>query len=82
MLATLIVNGADDTDARDSELTLREAIEVVNKTVAIGSLSAGEQAQITGALAAPPIRSISRSPGRASIRSPLPAHFPPSRCRS
>ena len=46
LLATLTVNTAADEDARDGTLSLREAIEVADGTLAIGALSGPEQAQV------------------------------------
>ena len=50
---TITVNSTADTDARDSVLTLREAMEVANGTLAPGSLTAPECAQIGGAYGPP-----------------------------
>ncbi len=50
---TITVNSTADTDARDSVLTLREAMKVANGTLAPGSLDAGECAQIGGAYGPP-----------------------------
>ena len=48
MLSTISVNTAvDENDQTDSTLSLREAIEVSNGDLAISSLSAQEQAQVT-----------------------------------
>src|SRR5262245_58806871 len=46
--AIITVNSVADADVRDSELTLREAILVTNRSLAVASLTAAEQAQITG----------------------------------
>ncbi len=77
LLATLLVNGVDDTNARDPELTLREAIEVVDGTLAVSSLSAGEQAQISGSLGGPPDQIDFAIPGAGvhtiAVTYPLPA---------
>jgi hypothetical protein len=50
LLATLMVNTTADDTAADSTLSLREAIEVSNGTLAISSLSAKEQAQVSGSV--------------------------------
>ena len=44
----LTVTTTDDADDRDAVLSLREAIEVGNGTLAVGSLTAHEQAQVVG----------------------------------
>ncbi len=48
LLATLTVNTVLDTNARDTVLTLREAILVANNTLPIPVLTPQEQAQISG----------------------------------
>ncbi|HEY2413883.1 MAG TPA: dockerin type I domain-containing protein [Pirellulaceae bacterium] len=48
LAATITVNSALDNDVRDAVLTLREAIEVSNRTLAIASLTNQEQAQVSG----------------------------------
>src|SRR5262245_46585633 len=48
LAAVITVNSADDTDARDTVLTLREAIEVSNRTLSVATLTASEQAQVVG----------------------------------
>src|SRR5438876_12283893 len=48
LAAVITVNSADDTDTRDTVLTLREAIEVNNRTLTVASLTAAEQAQVNG----------------------------------
>jgi hypothetical protein len=54
LLATLTVNTASDTvGPNDPTLSLREAIEVSNGTLAISALSQQAQAQIEGTLATP-----------------------------
>ena len=58
LLATLMVNTTADDTAADSTLSLREAIEVSNGTLAISLLSAKEQAQVSGTPATP---GVSRS---------------------
>src|SRR5689334_20402049 len=52
LAVTITVNSVLDNDARDAGLTLREAIEINNGWLAVGSLSAQEQAQVTGTLVA------------------------------
>jgi uncharacterized repeat protein (TIGR01451 family) len=44
---TITVNTATDENSNDSTLSLREAIEVANGTLAVSSLSAQEQLQVT-----------------------------------
>ncbi len=77
LLATLLVNGVDDTNARDPELTLREAIEVVDGTLAVSSLSAGEQAADLGQSGRPSRPDRFRHPRRGvhtiAVTYPLPA---------
>src|SRR5262245_47258739 len=46
--AIITVNSANDADVRDSELTLREAISINNRTLSVASLTAAEQAQVSG----------------------------------
>ncbi|HEV3165886.1 MAG TPA: CSLREA domain-containing protein, partial [Isosphaeraceae bacterium] len=53
LLATIAVNTTADDVTPDATLSLREAIEVANGTLAVGSLSALEQAQVSGALSNP-----------------------------
>lgn len=48
LAAVLTVNSTLDTDARDNFLTLREAILVNNRTLAVATLNAAEQAQVVG----------------------------------
>src|SRR4051812_8694156 len=48
LAAVITVNPADDTDTRDTVLTLREAIEVNNRTLTVAALTASEQAQVSG----------------------------------
>jgi hypothetical protein len=50
LLATLTVNTAADETAADSTLSLREAIEVSNGTLAVSSLSTQEKALVSGAV--------------------------------
>lgn len=47
------MNPTLDTNVRDTVLTLREAILVSNGTLAVSSLTAAEQAQVSGALSNP-----------------------------
>src|SRR4051812_19404677 len=49
LAAMITVNSALDIDARDSMLTLREAIMISNRTLAVGNLTSGEAAQVSGA---------------------------------
>jgi uncharacterized repeat protein (TIGR01451 family)/CSLREA domain-containing protein len=54
LLATITVNtAADDNSQSDTTLSLREAIEISNGTLAISSLSQAEQVQVSGALSNP-----------------------------
>src|SRR5262245_25239778 len=46
--AIITVNSANDDDVRNSELTLREAILINNRTLSVASLTAAEQAQVSG----------------------------------
>ena len=48
LAATITVNSTADSDVRDAFLTLREAILINNRTLSVASLSAQEQAQISG----------------------------------
>jgi CSLREA domain-containing protein len=50
LLSTITVNSTADETAADSTLSLREAIEVSNGTLAVASLSTQEQAQVSGAV--------------------------------
>jgi hypothetical protein len=52
LLATIAVNTTADDSTADSTLSLREAIEVSNGTLAVSSLSTQEQAQVSGAVGA------------------------------
>ena len=54
LLATLTVNSVADAVNADGGLTLREAIMVSNGDLAVSSLSAQEQAQVSGPLATGP----------------------------
>ena len=55
LLATITVNSSGDADGADggSTLSLRQAIEVANGTLAASSLTASQQAQVSGALETP-----------------------------
>jgi CSLREA domain-containing protein len=54
LLAALVVNTtADENDPANGTLSLREAIEISNGTLAISSLSAQEQSLVLGALSSP-----------------------------
>src|SRR5947208_15967129 len=46
--AVITVNSTDDSDIRDNVLTLREAIEVNNRTLSVNSLTSSEQLQVVG----------------------------------
>src|SRR5437868_3120628 len=48
LAATLTVNSTADSNARDTLLTFREALLINNGTLAVGSLSAQEQALVSG----------------------------------
>jgi hypothetical protein len=48
LAATITVNSTLDTNARDSLITLREAISISNRMLSFASLSAAEQALISG----------------------------------
>jgi CSLREA domain-containing protein len=48
LLSTITVNTTADDTTADSTLSLREAIEVSNGTLAVSSLSTQEQAQVSG----------------------------------
>lgn len=48
LAAAITVNSTADNNVRDAFLTLREAILVNNRTLAVASLSAQEQAQVVG----------------------------------
>ena len=56
--ATVTVNSNLVTNARDTVLTLNEAIRVTNGTLAVATLTAQEQAQISGAPANPGMDTI------------------------
>ena len=47
------MNTTSDSTAPSNTLSLRQAIEVVNGTIAISSLTPAEQAQISGPLSSP-----------------------------
>ena len=53
LLAVITVNTIQDADARDAVLSLREAIEVANGTLAINALSTQEQASVSGQIGSP-----------------------------
>jgi len=76
LLATLTVNSADDNVDLDGVLTLREAIEVVNRQRPIESLSPLESGQVDGPLSdGDTIAFAIPGPGPHTIRpvTPLPA---------
>src|SRR4051812_41884771 len=53
LLSTITVNTSiDEDDHTDATLSLREAIQVSNGTLAVGALSQQAQAQVVGAQAA------------------------------
>jgi hypothetical protein len=76
LLATLTVNTALDENVPDATLSLREAIEVVNGTLATSALSPQEMAQITGPSTTPDTIAFD-IPGTGTqtiqLGSPLPA---------
>jgi CSLREA domain-containing protein len=53
LLATITVNTTADDTTADATLSLREAIEVSDGTLAVSSLSTQEEAQVSGAIASP-----------------------------
>ena len=48
LAAVITVNSTLDTDVRDTVLTLREAIEINNRTLLIANLSPQERQQVVG----------------------------------
>src|SRR5262245_31951520 len=48
LAAVITVNSTADSDTRDTVLTLREAVLVNNRTLAVATLTAAEQAQVVG----------------------------------
>src|SRR6267142_6504943 len=48
LAAVITVNSVADADARDTVLSLREAILINNRTLSLASLTAEEQAQVVG----------------------------------
>jgi hypothetical protein len=52
LLATITVNTTSDDSTADATMSLREAIEVSNGSLAIASLSSQEQAQVSGTVGA------------------------------
>ncbi len=52
LLATITVNTTADSTGTDATLSLRQAIEVSDGTLAVSSLSSQEQAQVSGAVGA------------------------------
>ena len=52
LLATITVNTTADDTSADATLSLREAIEVSDGTLAVSSLSTQEQAQVSGSVRA------------------------------
>ena len=74
---SVIVNSANDGAVRpDDELTLREAIEVVNGTLPITALSAAEQARVTPA-ASPTINFSLAGDTTIALAEPLPPIMAP-----
>jgi hypothetical protein len=53
LLATITVNTASDAGAAPTTLSLRQAIEISNGTLAVSSLTSAQQAQVSGALSSP-----------------------------
>jgi hypothetical protein len=53
LLATITVNTASDAGAAPTKLSLRQAIEISNGTLAVSSLTSAQQAQVSGALSSP-----------------------------
>src|SRR5262245_3821998 len=66
--ATLTVNTTADSNLRDTVLTLREAILVANGTLAFGTLTASEQAQVSGTLNNPGTDSIAFNIGGGGVQ--------------
>ena len=46
--ATITVNGTADTNTRDNALTLREALLLLDGTLAVGDLTTAEAVQVVG----------------------------------
>jgi CSLREA domain-containing protein len=76
LLATLTVNTTADENSPDATLSLREAIEIANGTLAFSALSPQEQAQVSGSMATPDTIAFD-IPGSGTqtivLGSPLPA---------
>lgn len=53
LLATITVNTVSDTDSSATALSLRQAIEISNGTLPVSSLTAAQQALVSGALSSP-----------------------------
>src|SRR5262249_34293743 len=83
LLAALVVNTtADENDPTNGTLSLREAIEISNGTLAISSLSAQERSQVLGALSSPneidfAIPNPTNTLQTIFLTTPLPAIFSP-----
>ncbi len=73
LLATITVNTTADDDARDTTLSLREAIEVANGTLAVASLSPQERALVAGAVTSPAPNAIAFNIPGAGVRTITPA---------
>jgi len=73
LLATITVNTTADDDARDTTLSLREAIEVANGTLAVASLSPQERALVAGAVTSPAPNAIAFNIPGAGVRTIIPA---------
>src|SRR5690349_9027375 len=73
LAAAITVNSTLDTDARDSVLTLREAIEINNRTLPVASLTGAEQAQISGTPNATSADTIAFSIPGSGVQTIIPA---------
>jgi hypothetical protein len=83
LLATITVNTAHDTNSAGTTLSLRQAIEISNGTLAISSLTSSQQGLVSGALSTPntidfnipssqgPIYDIALSSALPAITSPV-----------
>ncbi len=71
LAAVMTVNSTADSNTRDALLTLREALLVNNRSLAVATLSAAEQSQITGTPTSADADSI-----RFSIAGAGTAHYP------
>ena len=59
LLATITVNTVSDSDSAGTTLSLRQAIEISDGTLAVSSLTPQQQALVIGPFEHIPIRSIS-----------------------